>query len=530
MKRLWLNLALPFILLMSATICDADDISLRIKALGSELAGIITDKETDILQNPARLVELDSIQLFSTFKPGASRIGRYRYDHAYVGDTLALVGLFPRTISPKIGIGFIVRGAHRKTSYERYYPEDLSYWYELQKYRGWSNYNEFSSNYCPTIFNSIRLSQKASIGFSYSYSTSSYSRFWNRHYQHQYLDLFTLDTIEVRKSSYKENTKDDTKAHIFRIGSMFGFGTKTNIEVIGEIVASRRDSPYSMSHIDSYSREREYYYAYSDSSYKYRYDNYNRYSQNSEQSTPLLNSKMYSFDLRLSQRVSQNTKLHLITSIDIGRGKLSGDSESDILSIREEHSSFTYYSPETTYTHVYHDTLHLRVQDSSVISGRKHFLLTSITIGAEIKLSENAMLGFALKGIWSKDEVDRSEVVTQSLRIDTTAAGVATTADTTYAVTGKVKKISRHLFIPFGLEYKLNSSTYLRFGICPQMNLEKYETEGELDYPITVTEGLPIGYSFGLGYRLSNKLSFDLFNNGDLTKLSSWELEVRLTF
>jgi len=89
----------------------------------------------------------------------------------------------------------------------------------------------------------------------------------------------------------------------------------------------------------------------------------------------------------------------------------------------------------------------------------------------------------------------------------------------------KAKGIS--LLVPIGMEIIASRSQCIRFGVSPYASYCKAEEEKEMNSKLihnTDEDGYKsVNYTFGLGYKIGQRVSFDLYNQGDLSSVINWQ-------
>ncbi|MCH7760836.1 hypothetical protein IIA15_05460, partial [candidate division TA06 bacterium] len=335
----------------------ASEVSLRVKGMGRELAGIVSDSETDILMNPARLMELEKREVLAVFEPrSSSKLREIR------NPTLSFKGFFPSFVSSKIGFGFWGEGAKqqlsdglvRKEKYGSSWSGDL---YILENEFSGTN-TRGSERFLGKPFFSWSPSPRIRFGISYEYDIESTENQRESETRRIEFDPFTIDTVRVDQSIL--DVKDDIAqtSHIVRLGTAFDLSDRTFLELLGQLTISQDDST------NDYTSERLAFWesswvrTWSDSNGNYidsTYNSRNSVYKNVKNRNPLLDSQQFSVGFKISREISDATTMRFIGSVSRGTGDLSGRND-EISEVKYEEYSFRYIESETeTTTVIYGD-------------------------------------------------------------------------------------------------------------------------------------------------------------------------------
>jgi len=224
---------LSLTLFLTVTLTEASEVSLRIKGMGSELAGIVSDPETDILWNPSRLMELEDREVLSAFEPGGS--AKFKESQNL---TFSLKGFFPRLISPQLGFGLWgeVSEEGKSYSFEHEVEKELSPYYSSPMVRDFGlsrTDTRDSQGLLLAPFLSWSPSSRTRFGIGYGYDSKPIENLRETHYWSTEFDPFTSDTVRINQSI--NNSKYDVTRtfHHVKMGTALDFNVKTSLEFIG---------------------------------------------------------------------------------------------------------------------------------------------------------------------------------------------------------------------------------------------------------------------------------------------------------
>jgi hypothetical protein len=501
----------------------ASEVSLRMKGLGKDLAGFVSDPETDILRNPARLSEMSRSEVLTVFEPRSykSKTGEIR------NPTLALKGFFPDLISSKFGFGFFSEGSEETSPYgflskrkdvNRYDPtivEDEVMSTNLQE----------SRRLVIEPFLSWAPKPRVRFGFSYDYGKGIKNQEGIRESSRIAIDLFTNDTLDLSNSNSEIESGNNLTTHNFKLGMAWDLGEMNFLEILGNLKLIKDDS--SDYHVNELTRtsDREWTDIFSDSSYRYTIESGN-FSREVEEDRPLLlDGKEVELGLKFSRKITEETTLRLLGNLTRGIGDLSGN-HMELSDIKNEDYYFTYTfaDTETTYTYTNAETLYSFSENASIVTGDWDFLSASLGFGLEKRLSNRILLGIALKGSYGQNVIKQKENIILTFQSDTTASET-TTVVLTDEIDEKITRNRGNIVLPLGVELTLHPNVSLRFGVSPKVDFEEEKTEisGSLSQS-SVEREVNFDYSLGLGYHITKNLFLDVFTESGLSTITSWEV------
>ncbi|MFA5032009.1 MAG: hypothetical protein WC614_03215 [bacterium] len=343
------------------TVCIASTIpakntSIRMKAIGwEELNGIVEDKESDILRNPANLNKLNKVQIGSSFENDLTR------------PVFSI--LLPKKIKSIIGVGIIAEG---------YKWDDFDTCHYKYKGDGYYNYEDYNygDSYSGTFISCLSVSKNMDFGGSYTYGTSYSSHNINN----EDLDINSDTSIY----QWDRNEQGAGKNQGFIIGSIFKINSKNSIELVLNSLSSNGNW---------------------DSRWKHKYED--SYYTGDWKSERLINKAIDSSNnntlntmLVLKKVISPATTFSVIGCVEKETYKYQDVEETNI-AFQEIYNEELFDSNVTTIDTTYNDSKNINV---------------FIGIGEEIKPSSKAKIGVGAKWIY---ETYSSERISHTRRYET---------------------------------------------------------------------------------------------------------------
>lgn len=158
-------------------------------------------------------------------------------------------------------------------------------------------------------------------------------------------------------------------------------------------------------------------------------------------------------------------------------------------------------------------------------SGKGEGLVISLAGGYQFTLTQslNSFIGFKSILSFAKDSI--ADVIVKSY-LANSISHTDTIADFILSKTDQLG-----FTIPIGLEYNITKPVVIRTGIAPKFTYKKYEfSDRQRVYPVSKAITLSLSSSFGLGFKITQKLSVDFYNRGELFTLSEWQVQTRYRF
>ncbi len=473
------------------------NISNRMRALGEDFSGIISDLETDVLQNPSLASLLESKSIGITFLP-------YYYYTSYFPPTL-LTLLLPNFPVSKLAIGFQNQFVYTKSGYFETYANLYDEF--------WSHQYSFMS-YQQLFFLAFTPSEHFSIAPFYILTKSPY--------QEQSSDDWGRNENNTYASSYNSTSQydDNILYHQFGIGTTFNSQTNsfqiTAAFKTGDNKIKLDDETYHTM-FDIYSYTYEY-----DSSYYF--DQYWRYHNETDtksiDKTKKVNELNISF--RWQKEINDDNTFNTLVRFTRSSAALTGSElgNSYYAAIDSSlHRWRNYPYPESTEINI--STYINGNKDSSDIKGTAKSLNLTLGFGYESRLNRRLNGFIGVKSILGIATDTSSKL---GIRITT----VDTITDTT-GISGSqlVESKSFSIALPLGLEFRLLPSLTIRTGFTPKFS---YDKSGLATHRQIVNFKGVLLYSFGIGYIFRDKFSIDTYNYGNLGSLSNWNIQLKYMF
>lgn len=488
------------------------DMSLRVKALGEEFAGIISDGETDALLNPARLAEVVSPELVLAFP---SEEG-YGYGKS---NALSFLGMWPRALSNIISAGFFLKEAHYEDQDSRSYTDE-DYWENtLRSVLSYEKSTNFLDDYHLRLFSSLNIPQSLKLGLEYSYSViPEIKNRWSRN-EVYYINNSTWDTLDADSGFSEYNNSHNISSHRFRVGALFNISTTTSFELFGDFFLWREDT-IGLYNRDNFVHRENEYYDYQGEDTIYYYNIASEYYNSKRDSADSSAFRAVTLNTRWIKEMNDDLRFHLLIGGAIIQGTLSGNNTE-----RNSMQKDLYSSLKSESVSVHGDTLHYKTEKIRDFSGDEKLYLGTAGIGIEKRILNRSLVCLGLKFIYGQEEINQNNTWFSFFQKETTALDT-THSETTYVTKEKYQKRSWTLILPMGMEHFITPQFILRLGVCPRFLYEKAEGNSDSEYK----EKIEISHSLGLGYKVSDYLSFDLFTRGLLHNIPYWNIQVKYYF
>ncbi|MEW6685457.1 MAG: hypothetical protein AB1393_04545 [Candidatus Edwardsbacteria bacterium] len=512
------SLLLLGLAVLSADISVSQEISLRMKSLGDKFAGIIPDEETDLLRNPARMVNLERVNLLTRFRRAETQVWTGGKEKLLYSPTIFFGFLAPHITALRLGGGGILEVTRARTSYDKPWQESrsIAFYDYISLQRNRSAREDFSGKHLFKLLTFLRLNSSISLGIVTGFSPTIYRHRWEEEWNQYQINPITQDTVSTYESHYRNNRDTGTDDYPLRITSLVNLGNNNSLDLSLEVVSSKEKTKSDANHpyfnwwIDE--SEDTIYYYYRSSIWR---------TQDWSQTDLPLKFKKINLEARLNKEQNATHRWYLTGRVNFGRSPISGRSENGTFS---ESKHYEYYRrPDTTYT--IRDSSYTRSVNSTIHSGSENQFGFITALGSEIELSENLVLMGAIKAKYQRESIKRIEKRT------VTKADVRDSASLSYEVTGKTVSRDISLTLPIAVECKIFSTLLLRGGVCPQLINEKTQLNGTSSIESSsYKEETRLSYSFGFGYTFRKKFSFEAYTQGNLTSLYDWEISGRMRF
>ncbi len=496
-------------------------ISLRIKGLGDDFLGIVSDIESDLLTNPSLTPLLKSNELNLTLLP------YYKYGYYLNQNSVSSSLLFPLTFIPKLSFGLhnqlVYSGSGEYRKYYYYYDNSFN----SPRYHEYSQ-SDFLS-YQQIVFLAFSLSPSVKLAPFYTFSNSPYTNEGEGSYEDYTIE--NGDTIYGYRNLSHGRSDDDFFYHRFGFGGTFDFG-KNSLQLVGswktgenQINANSEGEHYNIS---SYG----YSYTY-DSSYYYHFHHYRHLESDTTITEKLINFDEIKITLRWQRRIDDKQSLNTILDLSNTSFNPSG-SEFEVSNDISRDSLYerwrNYPNLESTRTEI--DTPYGYYQKSLSLSGHTIITKAVLGLGYETPLTNNLQGFIGVKSVFNieKDSSQRlgSEII-KNMSPYRIPVLFDTTTDTNQVFTFDVtNRKGFYISLPLGFEYKILPFMTIRAGITPKVSYEKIglKTEQGINPDIT-NKNIDLSYSFGTNIKLGRRLSIDGYNGGNLFTVRDWIVQMR---
>lgn len=495
--------------------------SLRIRGLGDDFLGIISDMESDILINPSLLPSLKSNMASLIYLP-------YQYSYYMNANAIVSSFLFPNTFIPKLSLGFhnqLVFSSYGYFGKYGYISDDNRFYY--QQY-------DFSS-YQQSIFLAFALSPTFRIAPFWTFAKIPYKE--ESGSEEEYYRFENNDTTYVAQRTSKSQLIDKYAYHQFGLGTSYDIDDNS-FQFVGSWKKGNSDIKSNFMREDYWMNSDSYYWTY-DSSYRYSF----RLSRDLRSDTALTNLsgniEAINVGLRWQKEIADDKKFNARLDFNKSSFDLSGnefDSSSNLRYDSTYNRWRNYPDDETTSTEAV--TSYTRYTKSLALSGQGDVFNVRFGLGYMSPLTKN-LKGFV--GIKSLFGTGRDSILKQGLEITNTVTFPTiiipkqvfdTTCDTNQILTFEVTYRKRlNVSLPLGLEYNIFPPLTIRGGITTKVSYEKSGLKNEWkEFPEVVNKGINFYYSFGLGLKLGKRFSLDGYNAGNIFTVRDWVAQIRYKF
>lgn len=506
-------------------------VSLRLKGLGDEFIGIISDLENDILVNPSLLPLLKSNSASLILFP-------YYGKYYWTGNSVATSLLFPITFIPKLSFGvqnqLVYSGTGYYDKYNYHYDGDEFYY---QQY-------DFLS-YQQSVFLAFALSPTFRISPFWTFARSPYKEEAGN--DREYCDLENNDTTYISRHHSKSQFDDKYNYHQLGLAASYDFDDNS-FQFVGSWKKGDDDIKSNSIGEDYWMQSSFYYWTY-DSSYRYSFHLTRNFDNDTVYAKATQNFDEMKFALRWQKEIQSDQKFNTLLDFNKSSFDLSGNEFDSSYSLRYD-SSFqrwrSYPDDETTSTEAV--TSYTRYTKSLALSGQGDVFNVRFGLGYESPLTKN-LKGFI--GIKSLLGTGRDSILRQGLEISESVTypipvtiirneiiipfqqqWFDTIIDTNQIFTFEVThRKSLNVSLPLGLEYNILPPLTIRGGITAKVSYEKSGLKNEWkEFPEVVNKGIDFYYSFGLGLKLGKRFSLDGYNAGNIFTVRDWIAQIRYTF
>ncbi len=481
--------------------------SLRIKGLGKDFVGMVSDFETDILSFPSLLPFLKSNQIGINFIPE-------RWSEKA---TANLTLMLPRTFLSRIGL--VLQNQVRFFS-----PKPEFYSYQEDYYRYYGYYNYVQSYFQSYRFGVYQQFLSLPISLSPSFIFAPFHIYIRSPYENERIGYskYETDTLNYSQHEWSNRINDDITEHQFGVSFALKLG-KNSLQVSASLKNGKNERVNEYETNDYDFRTYDYLSQY-DSSYYYHFYQSQDIGLTKGSETKTGKLKEQNFLIRWQDEI--NGKFNLIAGVRRNSRDLAGQ-EIDTTDLERWDYYYwrwrTYPNPESTDYDC--DTTFENTRRIITTSGKGEDLIINLAGGYQFTLTQslNSFIGFQSTLSFAKDSI--YDIAVKTYLADSTFHS-DTIAD---FILNKTDQVG--FTIPIGLEYNITKPFVIRTGIMPKFTYEKYEfSDKQRVYPVSKGITLSLISSFGLGFKINQKLSVDLYNRGELFTLSEWQVQTRYRF
>lgn len=485
--------------------------SLRIMGMSQDLGKIVRDEYTDLFYNPAYVSAIDHSKLYGLF----GLKDRYLQDNTKSqssGLDNTLVGIVgnPLGFITEGGTGAIILDAqYRKRSKETINDRYSSLSSSGRLYESEQNMTSYDREqaldlYC---FYALPLSPRLSIGAGYVHNSWEDANRGLSEYSSSTTDLMTNTVPSDRWYHSQNRSGSDQETRIFTVGMLCSLSPCWTLDVTSRYFDSD-ESTFRAEEFEEYD-----YNLYESSTHHGEYTD--RTEENDTQTYPF-DKKAWGAFIDLIQQASPTRTMHWFGGVRY--------EEFDVDFSGQEHYSYVeddVYDSTVSHGEGWRESCFL-----SVGSGDK--ITLGGGLGAELHLKGDIILGLACKGriITGSAEATFTSSTEGSSQEDTTQQEYSD------AIEQEIESdlTAYDLRIPVGLETRFWGKLALRLGTTfvathSKQTEDIWEVDVSSSSEFTQEESSLSSYlSFGLGYRIGNRLTFDFYTAYDLASLNSWQI------
>jgi hypothetical protein len=514
-------------------------VSLRLKGLGEDFLGIISDVESDILINPSLLPLLKSNSASVIFLP-------YYYTYYWNQNSVSASLLFPNTFITNLSFGIQNQLVYSSNGYHDIYT--YRYDYNNVYYHNYDDFyyrqNDFLS-YQQSIFLAFALSPTLRISPFWTFAISPYKAESEDEYQN--VDIENNDTTYISREYSNSKFDDDYTYHQFGLATSYDLDNNL-FQFVGSWKKGDDDIKSNSTGEDYWMYSSFYYWTY-DSSYRYAYGLSRNISNDTAVANLSGNINAINLGLRWQKEIQSHQKFNTILDFNKSSFDLNGNEFDSSYSLRYD-SSYerwrSYPDSETTSTEAV--TSYARYTKSLALSGQGDVFNVRFGLGYESPLTKT-LKGFI--GVKSLLGTERDSIVRKGLEVSESVTypipvtiirneiiipfqqqWFDTIIDTSQIFTYEVtQRKSLDVSLPLGLEYNVLPSLIIRGGITAKFSYEKSGLKDQWkEYPDVVNKGIDFFYSFGMGLKLGKRFSLDGYNAGNIFTVRDWIAQIRYTF
>ena len=472
--------------------------SLRLKAMGIALRGIVSDELTDMFRNPAFVSERENKSYYLDYE-GRSASNNLR------------ASLFSSLLSGKMGLSIGGDKDVRKSLFN-----DTNQTIRIQRISTVTSLRESNSSskyYDIHIWWAKKLSHDRRIGFNYILGNSESNSDGTSEslFLSNWTDVFNqIIDSESLKSVRNSSTERKTGTNTFRSGMIFGSPNSRTFDIVAKLEFTEITSERSSVEI------RDRYYS------SIRPD-YLHQSQYLDSVNSIINGDVdaiiYGIEMNMKNPINDDVTEIYFLSID----RVGFDVSDNIIQSSSNVNNTIRDSLFTDRQNIFSSEINASRKDASGYNLRLGW-------GREVK-NDKATIGFGINagsttGSWENVLSGTSSGISDYSDNDTTYQ-LSFSLDSNVVISSEFSSMS--IRFPVGGEFYVTKSFSIRFGIEFNAIYTKSESLVPSGTTLRKTERSSLGSrkSFGLGYRHSDKFRADLLAGDDLSRLSSWRVAIQ---
>lgn len=472
--------------------------SLRLKAMGIALRGIVSDDLTDMFRNPAFVSERGNKSYYLD------------YEDRSASNSLR-VSLFSSLLSGKMGLSISGDEAVRNSLID-----DTD---QINDFPGASTLtslrisNSSSKYYDVHIWWAKKLSNDRRLGINYIFGNSELSSAGNSKSTFISNRILPFDQRIISDSRIdvsNSTTERKTGTNTFRSGMIFGSPDSRTIDIVAKVEFTNINIERSSERI------RDRYYS------TMRPD-YLRQSQYVDSVNSIIDSDIdalvYGIEMNMKNPINDDVIEIYFLSVD----RVGFNVSDNIMQFSSNVNNTIRDSLFTDRQNIFSSETNANRNDASGYNLRLGW-------GREVT-NDKATIGFGINaksttGSWDNVWVRTSSGISDFSDNDTTYQ-LSFSLDSNVVISSEFSSMS--LRFPVGGEFYVTNFFSIRFGIEFNAIYTKSESSIPSGTTLRKSERSSLGNrkSFGLGYRHSDKFRADLLAGDDLSRLSSWRVAIQ---
>jgi hypothetical protein len=495
--------------------------SLRMKAMGKSLAGIVEDQQTDIYLNPARMALIEKSQVYGMFEPRGTYY-EYPIDLPlpvpYKISQLRLNAAYLWKLNQRNSLGVAVDVNHGSRSSE---SEESERGGRLDPY-----HNYYTTEYREKKSENESTSQDITARLMYARELSNE---WN-------LGIGYIIEMPDQTSESQSESHEETEYYNYHAETFYGefrdeeqenrYENQENIHYVDLGVLRNTDMCDWDFKLTVKKSDRESAFNYLSSRNRYRVNEETDTYYKAEDEALTEDGWGIRLAARMRRQASKNRSWIFMGTLGMDNADIDGET------VNHGKSNRIFEN----------DTLHLygefdeEEKSASEISGDYTEYNAKIGIGQEIRLKKHTTIGFGLIVVMNQHERNLDKLGDYYYK--------KTTEDSTEEVsegfTGyeEEKRTDYFISFPIGADVYLGKGFYVRGGITPQYTLQTTEIEERLTPYHEHSEissdrdesEMQTDTTLGIGYDYDDKFIVDVLMSSDLDQYKNWECSIKYTF